>query len=374
MQTAEPASWYGRNNSNIAIEDRYRLLIDAVHDYAIFMLEPTGCVASWNLGAQRIKGYTPDEIVGRHFSLFYTTEDIAAGKPARLLETATRLGRVEDEGWRVRKDGSHFWANVIITAVYDEHAALVGFAKITRDLTERRRLDDLERSHATSALVQQARENEQKRVARELHDDLGQRLVALKMALVRHQAELREAWPDAHGAHLASLGEISTQIDELTVSVRRIAADLRPLLLDDFGLEAALESMAHDFEHRHGVSVQCDLDPHLPKLDELASTALFRVAQEALTNIARHASAHTVTLELAGNDGTISLKIRDDGTGFDSRAAARPDAFGLTGMRERMLQLGGTLSIESAPGAGTAIVAELRVPGAQGLWLTKSGA
>ncbi|WP_321889987.1 PAS domain-containing sensor histidine kinase [Paraburkholderia bannensis] len=374
MQTAKPASWYGRNNSNIAIEERYRLLIDAVHDYAIFMLEPTGCVASWNQGAQRIKGYTPDEIVGQHFSLFYTAEDIADGRPARLLEAATRLGRVEDEGWRVRKDGSRFWANVIITAVYDEHAALVGFAKITRDLTERRRLDELERAHMTSALVQHARENEQKRLARELHDDLGQRLVALKMALARHQTELLETSTEAHSAHLPSLGEISAQIDELTVSVRRIAADLRPLLLDDFGLEAALESMAHDFEHRHGVTVQCDLDPHMPQLDEPASTALFRVAQEALTNIARHASAHTVTLGLTGHSAIIRLKIRDDGTGFDTREAARPDAFGLTGMRERMLQLGGTLSIESAPGAGTAIVAELRLPAAQRVRLTEPGA
>lgn len=371
MQTDGLASWYGRNNSDIAIVDRYRLLIDAVHDYAIFMLEPTGCVASWNPGAQRIKGYTPDEIVGRHFSLFYTPEDIADGKPARLLDTAARLGRVEDEGWRVRKDGSHFWANVIITAVYDEHAGLIGFAKITRDLTERRRLDDLERSHTTSALVQQARENEQKRLARELHDDLGQRLVALKMALARHQAELLDASRDAHGAQLAPLSEISAQIDALTVSVRRIAADLRPLLLDDFGLEAALESMAHDFEHRHGVTVQCDLNPNMPKLDEPASTALFRVAQEALTNIARHASARTVTLRLTVHDAMIRLKIRDDGTGFDTHAAARPDAFGLTGMRERMLQLGGTLSIGSAPGAGTTIVAEFRLPAVPDVRLAK---
>ncbi|MBB3261896.1 signal transduction histidine kinase [Paraburkholderia bannensis] len=210
--------------------------------------------------------------------------------------------------------------------------------------------------------MQQARENEQKRLARELHDDLGQRLVALKMALARHQAELIKESPNVDSAHLASLGDISVQIDELTVSVRRIAADLRPLLLDDFGLEAALESMAHDFEQRHSVTVHCDLDPQMPRLDEFISTALFRVAQEALTNIARHASARTVTLDLSGYGTTIRLRIRDDGTGFDTHAAARADAFGLTGMGERMLQLGGTLSIESKPGKGTEIVAELRLP------------
>jgi PAS domain S-box-containing protein len=127
-------------------EERFRLLVDSVKDYAIFMLDPQGFVVSWNPGAARIKGYTHDEIVGRHFSLFYVPEEAAAGKPARELAIARQIGTVEDEGWRVRKDGSTFWANVIITAVYDESRRLRGFAKITRDLTERRRHEELERS------------------------------------------------------------------------------------------------------------------------------------------------------------------------------------------------------------------------------------
>ncbi|NIF54703.1 PAS domain-containing sensor histidine kinase [Burkholderia sp. Ax-1724] len=127
-------------------EERFRLLVDSVKDYAIFMLDPQGCVVSWNAGAARIKGYTHDEIVGRHFSLFYLPEEAAAGKPARELAIARQIGTVEDEGWRVRKDGTTFWANVIITAVYDESKRLRGFAKVTRDLTERRRREELERS------------------------------------------------------------------------------------------------------------------------------------------------------------------------------------------------------------------------------------
>ena len=127
-------------------EERFRLLVDSVKDYAIFMLDPQGFVVSWNPGAARIKGYTHDEIVGRHFSLFYVPEEAAAGKPARELAIARQIGTVEDEGWRVRKDGSTFWANVIITAVYDESRRLRGFAKVTRDLTERRRREELERS------------------------------------------------------------------------------------------------------------------------------------------------------------------------------------------------------------------------------------
>jgi PAS domain S-box-containing protein len=112
-----------------------------VRDYAIFALDPGGHILSWNTGAELLRGYKPSEIIGRHFSTFYPPEDIAAGKPARELVDAVRDGSVEDEGWRVRKDGSRFWANVIITALRDETGALVGFAKVTRDLTERRRAD-----------------------------------------------------------------------------------------------------------------------------------------------------------------------------------------------------------------------------------------
>ncbi|HTM53432.1 MAG TPA: PAS domain S-box protein [Pirellulales bacterium] len=125
-------------------EERFRLLVDGVNDYAIFMLDPAGRVASWNTGAQRINGYAASEIIGQHFSNFYSSEDLSAGKPERELKQALEKGSVEDEGWRVRKDRSLFWANVIITAIYDEQKRHVGFAKLTRDMTERRRAEALE--------------------------------------------------------------------------------------------------------------------------------------------------------------------------------------------------------------------------------------
>ena len=119
-------------------EERFRLLVQGVRDYAIFMLDPTGHITTWNAGAQRIKGYTTEEILGKHFSIFYTTEDLDDGKPARELEIATRTGVYEEEGWRLRKDGTRFWANVVITALRRPDGSLAGFAKVTRDLTERR--------------------------------------------------------------------------------------------------------------------------------------------------------------------------------------------------------------------------------------------
>ena len=120
------------------VERGFRLLVQGVTDYAIFMLDPEGRVTNWNAGAQRIKGYAPDEIIGQHFSRFYTPEDFDAGVPKRAIETARETGRYEAEGWRVRKDGTRFWASVVLDAIKDEDGKLIGFAKITRDMTEKR--------------------------------------------------------------------------------------------------------------------------------------------------------------------------------------------------------------------------------------------
>jgi len=134
-------------------ERSFRLLVEGVADYALYMLDPTGIITSWNIGGERIKGYSPEEILGQHFSRFYTETDRANGKPARALGIARDHGRYEEEGWRVRKDGTFFWASVIIDPIY-EHGALVGFAKITRDITERRnsqlKLEAMQRQLAES--------------------------------------------------------------------------------------------------------------------------------------------------------------------------------------------------------------------------------
>jgi PAS domain S-box-containing protein len=139
------------------IEGRYRLLVDAIIDYAIFMLDPDGTVSSWNSGAQRSKGYSREEILGEHFSRFYLPEDRAAGLPERALATAASEGRFESEGWRIRKDGSHFWAHVIIDAIRDPSGQLLGYAKITRDLSERKLAQaDLQRSEEQFRLLVQS--------------------------------------------------------------------------------------------------------------------------------------------------------------------------------------------------------------------------
>ena len=143
--------------------ETYRLLVQEVKEYAIFMLDPNGIILTWNAGAQRLKGWSAGEIIGRHFSTFYSQEDIAGRKPERVLETAIAVGRVEDEGWRLRKDGSRFWANVVITALRDSSGKLQGFGKVTRDMTERRRNEE-ELRH-TAERLKQMRDDLEIRVA-----------------------------------------------------------------------------------------------------------------------------------------------------------------------------------------------------------------
>ena len=344
-------------NVDVPAEDRYHLFIDAVQDYAIFMLDPSGYIASWNKGAQRAKGYPPEDVIGRHFSVFYTPEDIAAGKPERELAIASVQGRVEDEGWRVRRDGSRFWADVIITAVRDAHGNLVGFIKITRDLTERKRLTELENASLVSAQMLATREDEQKRIARELHDDLGQRLTALKMSVAQLEAKL-----DARGASdllRSDTESIKGQIDSMATTARRIASDLRPPVLDDLGIEAAIEWLADGFGQRYGVNVSARVETGDLAFSPPAATAIFRMIQEALTNVARHAQASNVWIELHHAGDACTIRIEDDGDGAALDAPRKERSFGLLGMRERVRQLSGSISIDSAPGEGFRIAIRL---------------
>src|ERR1700722_9442318 len=146
-----------RVSASITEEDRYRLLIDGITDYAIYMLDPQGRVTSWNPGAKRFKGYEADEIIGQHFSRFYTETDREAGLPAQALAIAAREGRFEREGWRVRKDGGSFWAHVVIDSIRLPGGELAGFAKITRDLTDRKQSEEaLRRSEEQFRLLVQS--------------------------------------------------------------------------------------------------------------------------------------------------------------------------------------------------------------------------
>jgi PAS domain S-box-containing protein len=183
-------------------EERFHLLIEGVQDYAIYMMDPEGLITTWNTGAERIKGYQASEIVGKHFSTFFPEEDVRSGKPQCILEEAARTGRVEQEGWRVRKDGSRLWVNGIVTALHDGSGKLIGFSKVTRDITDRMlqqkalQTEILEKEKAQAELAKseeslrqlslsllRTQDEERRRIGREMHDSLGQYLSALKMKL-----------------------------------------------------------------------------------------------------------------------------------------------------------------------------------------------
>ena len=224
QQAAQLAAELAKLNENLRqSEERFRLLVENVKDYAIFMLSPRGDILSWNVGAERIKGYRPDEIIGKHFSKFYTAEDVQNGKPERGLKIAAAEGRYEDEGWRVRKDGSRFWANVVITALFDAGGNLKGFSKVTRDITERKRAEEAVR-HLSGCLLR-AQDEERRRLGRELHDSTAQTLaaVAINLALLNEYADL-SANPKASTV----LAEATDLAEQASCEIRTISYLLHP--------------------------------------------------------------------------------------------------------------------------------------------------
>jgi PAS domain S-box-containing protein len=366
-------------------EERFRLLVDAVQDYAIFMLDVQGHVSSWNTGAQRIKGYAVSEIIGKHFSVFYPEEDLRAGKPERELEVAAKEGRFEDEGWRLRKDGSRFWANVIISAIRDETGELIGFGKVTRDYTERiktseilrkeiterteaqRKLHDSEKSlRQLSLRLLQTQDEERRRIGRDLHDSVGQYLVGLKMKVDSLKSSAERGQP-RDGRELA---ECSQLIEEAISEVRTISYLLYPPMLEELGLKSAVPWYLEGFTKRSGIKTTFDVSPDFDRVPGDLELALFRVLQESLTNVHRHSGSSTAIVRLLSKDHAVILQVIDEGKGTQSknledRVQDWMGTFGvgLRGMNERLRQLGGSLELSSTR-EGTTVSATLPLPNA----------
>jgi len=348
-----------RRRAEIALcrsEDRFHLMAEAVHDYAIFMLDPEGHVSTWNTGAERIKGYKAAEIIGRHFSCFYSEEEVRAGKPTRELEDAVKHGRFEEEGWRRRKDGSRFWANVIITPVRNEENKLIGFAKVTRDVTERMQKERSLRGLTLHLLRMQ--DEERKRIGRDLHDTLGQCVSAMKISLDSLAANLKPKDPETSKQVLQCVDLAGECVRE----VRTISYLLYPPMLEEMGLRSATSWYLEGFTSRSGIQATFDVSPDFGRLSRDTELALFRVLQESLTNVHRHSGSATAHVRLSARDGMAILEISDQGSGISSevleewgKSWQRAIGVGLRGMRERLTQLGGKLEISSSDQGATVV-------------------
>jgi PAS domain S-box-containing protein len=357
-------------------EERFRHLVEAVRDYAIFMLDPDGRVSTWNQGAERIKGYKASEIIGKHFSEFYPEADIQAGKPQNELEVALRDGRVEDEGWRVRKDGSKFWATVVITAIRNDAGDLIGFSKVTKDNTERmlvlkalrdsrQELHDSEDSLRRLSLhLLRTQDEERRRIGRDLHDSLGQTLSVLKMKLDSLGGSIGLSARDPRNQNISSCANLA---EDCIKEVRTIAYLLYPPMLEEMGLQSAIAWYVDGFSKRSSIKTTFDISVGFGRLPRHVETAIFRVLQESLTNVHRHSGSAVAHVKLFNRAGRIVLEVIDEGKGLPAQylvesgqTAMHALGVGLRGMEERMRQLGGELELVSSS-RGTTVIASVPV-------------
>jgi PAS domain S-box-containing protein len=366
-----------------ASEEQFRLLVQGVTDYAIYMLDPGGRVISWNLGAHRIKGYSPEEIIGQHFSKFYTEEDRERGAPAIALETALRVGRFEKEGLRVRKDGTVFLAHVIIDTVRDQDGTLIGFAKITRDVTERAQAQR-ELDKAKEALFQSQKMDAIGQLTGGVAHDFNNLLMvimgSIELAAKRAGSDARLARFLDNAMQGAKRGAVLTQ--RLLAFARRQELALRPV--DIAKLVLATRDLL-DSAVGAGVEIEMRLPADLPLANvdpnqlELAVLNLVTNARDAMEGVGRIIIA--ARDEVVGEPNAhgvrtghyICLSVTDDGIGMDEvtlAKAAEPffttkgvgmgTGLGLPMVHGMAIQIGGGFSLRSEPGKGT--TAEMFLP------------
>jgi PAS domain S-box-containing protein len=368
-------------------QEAFRLLVQGVSDYAIYMLDTTGLVTNWNLGAQRIKGYLPEEIIGRHFSTFYTDEDRQAGEPQKALETVERAGRFEKEGWRVRKDGTRFWAHVIIDPIHDDHDKLIGYAKITRDITERKN---------TQRQLEAAREalhqSQKMEAIGQLTGGVAHDFNNLLMAVLGSLELMRKRLPD--DAKLLSLLENAVQgAQRGTVLTKRMLAFARrqELKKEAVDIPDLVRGMTDLLQRSLGPSIL--IETHFPLVSkavladanqlEMILLNLAVNARDAMPEGGRVVIATREEVLRAGGGSRlkpgayICLTVTDTGMGMDEatlRRAMEPffttkglgkgTGLGLSMVHGVAEQSGGWFTLRSRQGEGT--TAELWLPVAEG--------
>lgn len=303
--------------------------------------------------ASEVIGLTDFDLYPRELAQRYVDDD-------RSVMESKRQKEVEEP---VVIQGTPRWCETFKTPILDSNGKVLGTTGFARDITERQKLDQelreqREQLRALAAHVESVREDERVRIAREIHDELGQALTCMSMDL----AFLEKQLPKGKGSEKAEarLAALSSMIKETVQTVRRISAELRPSILDDLGLAAAVEWLGRDFETRTGLRCSVSVPGNI-ELPPGKSIVIFRMCQEALTNVARHAKASQVSIDLVEADGQITLEVSDNGRGISEQEMQKQASFGLLGMRERAALLGGEATITGQPGKGTRVVVQIPV-------------
>jgi len=358
-------------------DERFRLLVDSVTDYAIYLLDVEGNITSWNVGAERIKGYRTEEVLGRHFGIFYTDESRANDHPARELAAAAAAGRYEEEGWRVRKDGSIFWANVVITAVRDAAGELRGFAKVTRDITERREmLEELERQ----AVELRAANDLLGRVAQERTQFLAVTAHELRTPVTvvnGFATTLRDHWDRLSDhdriemvAALSRGGERLARLVEELLTASRLEAGALEVHATDFDLAQVIGEVVTDVGGPSGVTITADVETCIVHADR------GRV-QQMLTNYVTNALRYgrpPIAIATAAVSGAVELRVSDGGDGvrgdllprlfgkFARGSSEQGTGLGLFIVRELARAQGGDAWYEQRAGGGACFALRLPMP------------
>jgi PAS domain S-box-containing protein len=323
-----------------------------------------GYVVSWNRGAEKMLGYSVEEALGKHISFIYPEED-REYLEREVLGPVKAKGIHQVEVRRLTKTGALRVAQLSLTLLRDDTDSPIGIIGYSMDITDRKRgeealLNSRNQLAALAVRLESVREEERTRIALEVHDVLGQALTGLKLDVAWTHKRIAESIDSLrHAAVLARLDSAKELLDSTIQSVRDIATTLRPGVLDEIGLEAAVEWQAREFQHRTGIGSNTTIRPRNMALSPEQSTALFRILQEILTNVARHAQATNVDIRLEQSGEQVSLQVRDDGRGITGVEQSGPKAFGLLGMRLRAQQQGGSFDIQGTSGTGTTVTVNI---------------
>jgi PAS domain S-box-containing protein len=335
---------------------RYLDVLLATVTDAVVATDDKFILTGWNAAAESTYGRRAEEVLGQPDALVFRTDFIGVER-AEAIQRLVETGKFHGELTHRREDGKRVHIESRAVAFFDTTGQRLGYVSVNRDITDRRYAEQTIRALLNDVLS--AQEEERRRIARELHDETAQTLTSLLVGLraVEESQHLNQA--------LEAAGTLRGLVAAALAGVQRMARGLRPSALDDLGLEEALERLSAETSRTTGFAVDLQVTgPRLPRLPEALETALYRVAQEALTNAGKHASPKHVSVLIHRTPSVVRLVIEDDGKGFDQARAQSEIKLGLVGMRERMHLIGGAMTVESSSGHGTTISVSVPLPAA----------